>query len=142
VRDQSSNRLLKEKNMTIKEQIEDLDRRAEALQAKRQTLQAQLAEEHPNLCEECGGRGGEIDFDFGSFFEPPCHDFEECGGCEGKHPLDTTRKMSEEDFEARVLKILETGEFPHPILQEIVGVDQAQDCLGDEHIDLLGEENR
>jgi hypothetical protein len=123
--------------LPLADRIAELDRRAEALQAQRQKLQALLAEEHPNLCEECGGRGGEIDFDFGSFFEPPCHDFEECHACEGKHPLDMTTSLSEEDFEARALKILETGEFPHPILQEIVEIDQAQDCLGDEHQDLL-----
>jgi hypothetical protein len=140
VRDQPSNRLLKEKNMTIKEQIEDLDRRASALQAKRQTLLAKLAEEHPNLCEECSGRGGEIDFDFGSFFEPPSHDWEACHACEGKHPLDMTTSLSEEEFEARVEKILKTGEFPHPILNEIVEIEKAQDCLGDEHADLLRDQ--
>ena len=88
-------------------------------------LLAMLTEEHPHHCEECLGVGGVLKLDnrftrWGEHWDAPCHDLEECYACEGKHPMDTTRPMTEEEYEEWVRAIVISGNYPHPLHAELL----------------------
>ena len=65
-----------------------------------ETLRSQVLAEHPHYCTHCSGHGGHVYFYGGSYWEPGGSDFEPCPHCvgEGKHPLVTTKTVSEEEI--------------------------------------------
>ena len=83
----------------------------------------------------------EIEYDWGSFTEPPSHDFDPCLAClgEGKHPLDLNRPMTEEEVERFIDEVLDTVKYPHPLHAEINALMDADMMLGEEHADLAIE---
>lgn len=117
--------------------IKEIEVECENIQKKVNELFTKLREEHPNYCENCDGRGGEISYDWGSFLEPPCHDWDPCSMCEGVNPLDVTVPMSEEEYEEMVDHTLEHLEYIHPLHHEIELLRNGQVALGESHADLI-----
>ena len=77
-----------------------------------------LDAEHPNRCTECGGTGGKMEYYCGGGYEPSFEEWYECNSCidQGKHPLDTTRVMTEEESDAWDGLSVEEN---HPIISKI-----------------------
>ena len=127
--------------------IRTLKSKSQKLATKRKDLLDRIKADHPHLCPECSGQGGEIEYDWGSFTEPPAHDFDPCQAClgEGKHPLDLNRSMTEEEVERFIDEAVDTVKYPHPLHAEINALMDADMMLGELHADLaieLDELNR
>lgn len=97
-----------------------------------------LAEKWPHHCPDCGGTGGRASFNWGSWHEPPCYDFDECSGCTcmGIDPLDTTKQLGEDGMTVSGVSI-DQEEAPYkpldPLLEEIEHAD-AKLCLVGENL--------
>lgn len=126
----------------IQAQLADLKRRADHNAHKRAEIIANLNADYPHLCDQCGGTGGEISYDWGSFTEPPCHDFEACSVClgEGLNPLDITSTLSEDEVEAWIDKVLDDMKYPLPPHADLEALMQEAEALGEEHADLLDDD--
>ncbi len=118
------------------DQLKALKLKDDELQLKRNALLALLAITHQNHCEECMGVGGQIEYHYGSFHEPPTL-HEPCLACKGYHPLNITQPMTESEYEVWIEALLNGPRDAHPILAEVELIDQASEALGDEHADLL-----
>jgi len=119
--------------------LADLKRRAEHNALKRAEITAKLTADYPFFCDQCDGTGGEISYDWGSFTEPPCHDFEACSVClgEGLNPLDITSILSEDGVEAWIDKVLDDLKYPLPLHADLEALMQEAEALGEERADLL-----
>lgn len=125
----------------IQAQLADLKRQADLNAAKRAEITAKLNADYPHLCDQCSGTGGEISYDWGSFTEPPCHDFEACSIClgEGLNPLDITKTMSEDEVEAWIDKVLDDLKYPLALHADLEALMQELEALGEDHAHLLME---
>lgn len=96
------------------------------LTTKLELLKEQLQTEYPNHCTSCSGQGGRDDYD-GEWLE--------CGQCygEGKHPLDTTKTMSDEEADAWVEV---RREKMNPLLLQVLQTEEELDC-SEEHLSYL-----
>lgn len=95
------------------------DQTLQNLQQELNAVIAKLREDHPHYCDSCDGRGGEISYVRGSFWDPPSHDWDPCSCCEGVNPLDVTVPMSEDEYDEMVERTLDAGKYEHPLHQEI-----------------------
>lgn len=105
----------------------------QALQSHQAKLLDELKESHPHHCTSCTGQGGYITSCGDGWHEPCTQEWDDCKDClaQGKHPLDTTKTMSEDEGEAWVEAIFEMGGSMPEILVKIEETAQELDGLGD-----------
>lgn len=110
----------------------------EAIHRLQATLLDDLKVSHPNHCSSCTGQGGVITSCGDGWHEPQTQEWEDCKDCfaQGKHPLDLTKTMSDEEGEAWVEAIFEMGASVPEILVKIEETAQELEALG-EHLMCL-----